>query len=123
MELVYREEVRQLLDWCVTNYLSLNVVCKIKEILVDLKRNCPNLTPLYIKEKHVERLMTDSVVSQEHIVPEGAHHRKADLHPKHLISSQESLAAVTLPAMDEESTPPPPAVMTSCISTAMLKSL
>lgn len=95
------EGVRQLLDqicsWMLTKWM-----------VIDLKRNCSNVTPLYINEKDVERLLNDCVVSQEHKVPGGAHHREDDLLPKHLFFIQESPASVAFPEISEESTHPCP---------------
>ena len=49
----YREEVRQLVGWCDTHNLVLNVN-KTKEIIVDFRRNQPSHTPLLISDTAVE---------------------------------------------------------------------
>ncbi len=52
-EQAYREEVRQLVDWCNTNNLLLNVE-KTKEIIVDFRKKQHRHTPLIINNTVVE---------------------------------------------------------------------
>lgn len=52
-EQTYREEVRQLVDWCNTNNLLLNVN-KTNEIIVDFRRKQRSHTPLLINDTVVE---------------------------------------------------------------------
>lgn len=55
-ELLYREEVENLVQWCQDNNLSLNVA-KTKELVVDFrKRKRVELTPLMIQGNAVERV-------------------------------------------------------------------
>ena len=52
-ELAYREEVKQLVDWCNTNNLILNVE-KTKEVIVDFRKTRHSPTPLHINDSDVE---------------------------------------------------------------------
>ena len=52
-ELAYREEVRQLVGWCNSHNLVLNV-SKTKEVIVDLRRNQRGHSPLLIEDTAVE---------------------------------------------------------------------
>ncbi|XP_053702104.1 uncharacterized protein LOC128747907 [Synchiropus splendidus] len=56
-ELVYREEVQHLVDWCETNNLALNLD-KTKEIVVDFGRSRHSHAPLYINDRAVEMVST-----------------------------------------------------------------
>nr|XP_014268342.2 zinc finger protein 271-like [Maylandia zebra] len=53
-EAAYREEVAQLLSWCLENYLSLNA--KTKEMIIDPRIRRKQHAPLYIKRTRVERV-------------------------------------------------------------------
>ncbi len=54
-EMYYREEVAQLVEWCGTNNLSLNVG-KTKEVVMDFRRNSVDHPPLTIDSSTVERV-------------------------------------------------------------------
>ncbi|KAL8582814.1 hypothetical protein ACOMHN_066830 [Nucella lapillus] len=56
---VYRHAVDELVDWCSTNHLELNV-SKTKEIIMDFRRNKPSSEPLVINSEPVEIVSTTS---------------------------------------------------------------
>ncbi len=50
----YRDEVEQLLVWCVENNLALNIT-KTKELIIDCRRKKTDIQPLFINGDSVER--------------------------------------------------------------------
>ena len=54
-ETAYREEVRDLADWCQNNSLSLNVT-KTKEMIVDYRKRRTEHTPILIDRAVVEQI-------------------------------------------------------------------
>lgn len=52
-ETAYRDEVNQLALWCTDNNLALNTL-KTKEIIVDFRRNRPDILPIHIHGDCVE---------------------------------------------------------------------
>ena len=51
----YRQEIQQIVNWCETNNLFLNV-SKTKEMIVVFRRNKVPILPLYINNTEVERI-------------------------------------------------------------------
>ena len=51
----YRHEIDQIVNWCETNNLFLNV-SKTKEMIVDFRRNKSPISPLFINNTEVERI-------------------------------------------------------------------
>ena len=54
-ESVYRHAVEELVEWCDSNYLELNVT-KTKELVVDFRRTRPCVDPIIIKGEPVEQV-------------------------------------------------------------------
>jgi hypothetical protein len=59
-EMVYREEVRELVVWCQDNNLSLNV-SKTKELIVDYRKRRAEQAPINIDVAVVERVISSLV--------------------------------------------------------------
>jgi hypothetical protein len=61
-ETAYREEVRALTEWCQENNLSLNI-SKMKELIVDYRRQHREQDPIHIDETAVERVKSFKFLS------------------------------------------------------------
>ena len=53
----YREAVAELVDWCDSNYLQLNVT-KTEEMIFDFRKNTSDIQPLVIKQEEVRTVHT-----------------------------------------------------------------
>ena len=56
-ETIYREAVRELVDWCDEHFLELNVT-KTEEMIVDFRRKKERVQPLTIKVEEVRQVST-----------------------------------------------------------------
>lgn len=56
-ESAYREEVAELSEWCINNNLELST-SKIKELIINFRKQKEEPTPLYIGGEMVERVTT-----------------------------------------------------------------
>ncbi len=95
-EQAYREEVRQLVDWCNTNNLLLNVE-KTKEIIVDFRKKQHRHTPLIINNTVVEVVSSVKFLGVQIT-------GQFDMDRQHHLFSEESTATSFLSASDEKST-------------------